>query len=69
MHRLNGKNKAEEKKFKRKGYFRRAMELCFALINSNNIRTMINEMLTFLGTCEQEFKSDCTSNMFLAMER
>ncbi|CAF1202681.1 unnamed protein product [Rotaria sp. Silwood1] len=48
---------------------RRAMELCFALINSNNIRSMINEMLTFLATCEQEFKADCTSNMFLAMER
>jgi AP-1 complex subunit gamma-1 len=48
---------------------RRAMELCFALINSNNIRTMINEMLTFLATCEQEFKADCTSNMFLAMEK
>ena len=50
-------------------YFRRAMELCFALINANNIRTMINEMLEFLGTCEVEFKADCTSNMFLAMER
>lgn len=48
---------------------RRAMELSFALINQNNIRTMINEMLSFLGTCEQEFKADCTSNMFLAMER
>ncbi|CAF4201744.1 unnamed protein product [Rotaria socialis] len=48
---------------------RRAMELCFALINSNNIRTMTNEMLEFLGTCEIEFKADCTSNMFLAMER
>ncbi|CAF2401217.1 unnamed protein product [Rotaria sp. Silwood2] len=48
---------------------RRAMELCFALINSNNVRTMTNEMLEFLGTCEAEFKADCTSNMFLAMER
>jgi len=48
---------------------RRAMELCFALINANNIRTMINEMLTFLSSCEPEFKADCTSNMFLAMER
>ncbi|CAF1363684.1 unnamed protein product [Adineta ricciae] len=48
---------------------RRAMELCFALINSNNIRTMINEMITFLATCEPEFRADCTSNMFLAMER
>ncbi|UJR16061.1 hypothetical protein I4U23_002974 [Adineta vaga] len=48
---------------------RRAMELCFALMNSNNIRTMTNEMLEFLGTCEIEFKADCTSNMFLAMDR
>ncbi|CAF1070638.1 unnamed protein product [Adineta ricciae] len=48
---------------------RRAMELCFALINSNNIRTMISEMLEFLATCETEFKADCTSNMFLAMDR
>ena len=70
MYRLNGKNKQNNKEyFKKKEYFRRAMELCFALINSNNIRTMITEMLTFLGTCEQEFKADCTSNMFLAMER
>ncbi|CAF1019252.1 unnamed protein product [Adineta ricciae] len=48
---------------------RRAMELCFALINSNNIRTMISEMLEFLAICETEFKADCTSNMFLAMDR
>ncbi len=45
------------------------MELCFALIDRNNIRTMTNEMLEFLATCETEFKADCTSNMFLAMER
>jgi AP-1 complex subunit gamma-1 len=48
---------------------RRAMELCFALINSNNVRTMTEDMLQFLSTCEIEFKADCTSNMFLAMER
>jgi hypothetical protein len=71
MYQLNGKNKTiKEKKFEKKNqYFRRAMELCFALINSNNIRSMINEMLTFLATCEQEFRADCTSNMFLAMDR
>ena len=45
------------------------MELCFTLINSNNIRTMSNELLAFLSNCEIEFKADCTSNMFLAMER
>ncbi|CAF1214755.1 unnamed protein product [Didymodactylos carnosus] len=48
---------------------RRAMELCFALTNSNNIRMMINEMIGFLAICEIDFKADCTSNMFLAMER
>ncbi|CAF0776407.1 unnamed protein product [Didymodactylos carnosus] len=48
---------------------RRAMELCFALINANNIRTMTNEMFTFLSICELDFKADCTSNMFLAIER
>lgn len=45
------------------------MELCFALMNPNNIRSMTKDMLEFLGTCETEFKADCTSNMFLAMER
>ena len=49
--------------------FRRAMELCFALVNSNNIRMMNSEMMEFLGVCEAEFKADCTSNMFLVMER
>lgn len=48
---------------------RRAMELCFALINKNNIVEMIDELMVFLGNCEPEFKADCSSSMFIAMER
>jgi AP-1 complex subunit gamma-1 len=35
---------------------RRAMELCFALINSNNIRGMVKELISFLEKCDPEFK-------------
>ena len=48
---------------------RRAMELCFALINKQNIVEMIDELMQFLATCEPEFKADCSSNMFIAMEK
>ena len=48
---------------------RRAMELCFALINTANIVEMVDELMTFLGTCEPEFKADCSSNLFIAMEK
>ncbi|XP_025076007.1 AP-1 complex subunit gamma-1-like isoform X3 [Pomacea canaliculata] len=45
---------------------RRAMELSFALINSNNIRGMMKELLHFLETCDPEFKADCCSNIVIA---
>lgn len=48
---------------------RRAMELCFALVNRTNISEMIDELTQFLATCEPEFKADCSSNMFIAMEK
>lgn len=48
---------------------RRAMELCFALINRQNIAEMIDELMEFLATCEPEFKADCSSNMFIVMEK
>lgn len=48
---------------------RRAMELCFALINSNNIRTMMKELLSFLETAEPEFKATCSSKCVLAAEK
>ncbi|KAH9503437.1 AP-1 complex subunit gamma-1, partial [Bulinus truncatus] len=45
---------------------RRAIELSFALINHNNIRGMMKELLLFLETCDPEFKSDCCSNIVMA---
>ena len=45
------------------------MELCFALINGNNIRSMVKELLIYLDKCDPEFKSDCASNLFLAAEK
>lgn len=48
---------------------RRAMELSFALINSNNIRAMVKELIAFLERAEPEFKAQCSSNIVLAAER
>eukprot|EP00106_Octopus_bimaculoides_P016729 XP_014784171.1 PREDICTED: AP-1 complex subunit gamma-1-like isoform X1 [Octopus bimaculoides] len=48
---------------------KRAMELCFALISSSNVRGMVKELLTFLETCDPEFKADCCSNIVLAAEK
>lgn len=48
---------------------RRAMELSFALINGQNIRTMIKELLIFLEKSDAEFKAQCSSGMILAAER
>ncbi|XP_076373117.1 AP-1 complex subunit gamma-1-like isoform X2 [Tachypleus tridentatus] len=47
---------------------RRAMELCFALINGNNIRTMTKELLNFLEKADPEFKSQCSSKLFITAE-
>jgi len=48
---------------------KRAMELCFALINSSNIKTMVKELLVFLKTAEPEFKQQCSSNMMIAADQ
>ncbi|XP_054722181.1 AP-1 complex subunit gamma-1-like [Uloborus diversus] len=47
---------------------KRAMELCFALVNSNNIRSMTKELLMFLEKADPEFKSQCSSNLFICAE-
>lgn len=47
---------------------KRAMELCFALINTNNIRTMTKELLSFLEKADPDFKSQCSSNLFISAE-
>lgn len=48
---------------------RRAMELSFALINGQNIRSMTKELLLFLDKADSEFKSQCSSGMVNAAER
>lgn len=48
---------------------RRAMELSFALINGQNIRSMMKELLAFLERSDAEFKAHCSSAMVLAAER
>lgn len=49
-------------------YFRRALELCFALVNVNNIKAMTKELLLFLEKADPEFKSQCSSNLFISTE-
>ena len=48
---------------------RRAMELCFALTNSQNFKIMAKELISFLQTAEPDFKAQCSSSMVIAAER
>lgn len=48
---------------------RRAMELSFALINTQNIRSMTKELLLFLEKADSEFKAHCSSGMVNAADR
>lgn len=48
---------------------KRAMELSFALVNGQNIKTMMKELLIFLEKPDPEFKGHCSSSMVIASER
>lgn len=48
---------------------RRAMELSFALVNTQNIRAMMKELVVFLDKSDAEFKAPCSSGIVLAAER
>lgn len=48
---------------------RRALELSFALINSNNIRTIMKEIVSFLDKAEPEFKSHICTNILKVAEK
>jgi len=44
---------------------RRAVDLCFALINEQNVQGTMREILIFLEACPTDFKADVASNVVL----
>jgi Adaptin N terminal region len=48
---------------------RRALELSYALINEQNVRVLIRELLAFLEVADDEFKLGMTTQICLAAER
>jgi AP-1 complex subunit gamma-1 len=48
---------------------RRALELSYALIDEQNVRVLIRELLAFLELADDEFKLGMTTQICLAAER
>lgn len=48
---------------------RRALELSYALINEQNVRLLVRELLAFLEVADTEFKLGMTTQISLAAER
>ncbi|ODQ65687.1 Adaptor protein complex AP-1 gamma subunit [Nadsonia fulvescens var. elongata DSM 6958] len=48
---------------------RRALDLSYALVNESNIRVLVRELLIFLESADNEFKSNLTTQIALAAER
>lgn len=48
---------------------RRALELSYALINDQNVRVLVRELLAFLETADTEFKAGLTSQIAIAAEK
>ncbi|KAF9525140.1 adaptin N terminal region-domain-containing protein [Crepidotus variabilis] len=48
---------------------RRALELSYALINDQNVRILVRELLAFLEVADDEFKSGLTTQICLAAEK
>ncbi|KAI0034451.1 adaptin N terminal region-domain-containing protein [Vararia minispora EC-137] len=48
---------------------RRALELSYALVNEQNVRVLIRELLAFLEVADNEFKLGMTTQISLAAER
>jgi len=49
--------------------YRRALELSFALIDENNIRSVVKELISFLDVAAPEFKSYIASNLVSIAEK
>lgn len=48
---------------------RRALELSYALINEQNVRVLVRELVAFLEVADDEFKMGMTTQISLAAER
>lgn len=48
---------------------RRALELSFALINEQNVRVLVRELLAFLENADTEFRTNLVSQIAVAAER
>ncbi|QSL65400.1 hypothetical protein MERGE_002710 [Pneumocystis wakefieldiae] len=48
---------------------RRALDLSFSLINESNIRILVRELLVFLETADNEFKSNITTQISIAARK
>lgn len=48
---------------------KKAMELCFALINANNIKSLSKELIQFIEKSDSEFKFICSSNLCISAEK
>ena len=50
--------------------YRRAIELCFVLINDSNVKSLTKEIVSFCPTQARSLiKASIASNLFLAAER
>lgn len=45
------------------------MELSFALVNAQNVKTMMKELLAFLERSDPDFKGQCSSAIVLSAEK
>lgn len=45
------------------------MELSFALVNAQNVKTMMKELLSFLERSDPDFKAQCSSAIVLSAEK
>ena len=49
--------------------YRRAPKLSFALIDENNIRSVVKELVNFLDVAEADFKAYTASNLVAIAEK
>lgn len=48
---------------------KRALELVYALVNKNNVKSLTKELLDYLKTCDSDFKGDLTTKICSIVDR